>query len=212
MKGHAMKRMKRRDVLHAGAALAALPLLPRAARAAEESPPKAACERVIAKVGGNHGHVFQVSAADVKAAVDRTYDLTGAAGHPHTVTLSADDFRRLGAGEVLRRTSSRDGGHQHRLLVKCAPRVDPPESVNVCQIEIGGKDDHEFAITAADMTAKAERAYDIQGVAVHTHTVRISAEGFERLARGEALTVTASPGDGHTHVVFVRYPVKGKGP
>lgn len=202
--------MKRRSVLQAGAALAALPLLPRSAWAGEASLPAPACERVIAKVGGNHGHVFQVSVADVKAGVDKTYDLTGTAGHPHAITLTADDHKRLGAGEVLRRTSSRDGGHQHRLLVKGAPLVDPPESVNVCAIEIGGKDDHEFVITAADMTAKSAKAYDIQGVAVHTHTVRIPAEGFEKLERGETLTLTASPGDGHTHVAFVRYPAKGK--
>ena len=38
----------------------------------------------------------------------------------------------------------------------------------------------------------------------------VFAVGFEKLLRGEALTLTSSPGDGHTHLAFVRYPAKGK--
>jgi hypothetical protein len=167
---------------------------------------------VVAKVGSNHGHVFQVTLADVNAGVPRTYDLTGSAGHGHSVTLDADVFARLRTGEVVRMPSTRDG-HLHRLLVKLAPAVDPPELANVCEIKIGGKDDHELAVTASDMAARADRSYDIQGVAPHNHTVRLAASDFERLAKGERLAVNssmASPGEDHYHVVFIRYP--GDGP
>ncbi len=171
-------------------------------------PPKAPFERVVARVGQNHGHVFLVTLADVNAGVAKTYDLTGTAGHGHAVTLEPDLLARLRAGEVVRLPSSRDG-HLHRLLVKLAPAVDPPEAVNVCEITIGGKDDHELIVTAADMAAKAERTYDIQGVAGHTHKVRIAADDFQRLGRGERITLSSSaaePGEDHGHVLYVRYP------
>ncbi len=162
--------------------------------------------RVVTRVGRNHGHLLQVSLDEVKAGVEKTYDLAGTAGHSHAVTLTADDFKRLGAGEILRMACSRDGGHAHRLYVRCAPAVDPPESVNVCAVEIGGKDDHEMIINAADMAAKADRTYDVQGVAGHTHAVQVTSADFQSLARGEQVVLKTSPGDGHFHFVYVRYP------
>src|SRR5690348_1155420 len=119
--------MKRRSFLGIGAALATTPLLPRAAEAcggshaaaaaATPAPASkaAACgERIVARVGTNHGHVFQVSAADVAAGVEKTYDLTGSAGHAHSVKLGPDHFTRLRAGESVRVSSTREG-HLHRL-------------------------------------------------------------------------------------------------
>lgn len=193
--------MKRRTLLLGAAAFAGS----RGARAD-------ACPRVVTKIGQNHGHVLEVKPADVLAGVEKTYDLAGSAGHAHAVTLTADDFKRIRAGEILRKPSTRDG-HQHRLYVRCAPAVDPPEAASVCTVEIGGKDDHELVITAADMTARADRTYDIQGVAAHTHAVRLSTADFDKLHRGEQVHVTtspASPGEDHTHVVFVRYPGKSR--
>jgi hypothetical protein len=166
--------------------------------------------RVVARVGQNHGHVLEVKPGDVAAGVEKTFDLTGSASHAHAVTITAGEWQRLGAGEILRKQSTRDG-HAHRLYVRCAPAVDPPEAVSVCAVEIGGKDDHELVINAADMAAKAERAYDIQGIANHTHAVRLTAADFERLLRGEQIntrTGPAQPGEDHSHVVFVRYPKK----
>ena len=164
-------------------------------------------------MGTNHGHVFQVSLADVKAGVSKTYDLTGTAGHAHSATLDAAVFTRLLAGEIVRMPSSRDG-HLHRLLVKLAPAVDPPEAVNVCDTKIGGKDDHELIVNAADMAARADRTYDIQGVAGHTHTVTITAADFERLHQGEQVVIASSkaqPGEDHGHFAFIRYPQAKRG-
>jgi hypothetical protein len=166
--------------------------------------------RVVARVGQNHGHVFEVKPGDVAAGVEKTFDLTGGASHAHAVTITASEWQRLGAGEILRKQSTRDG-HAHRLYVRCAPAVDPPEMVSVCAVEIGGKDDHDLLINAADLAAKAERTYDIQGIANHTHAVRLTAADFERLLRGEQIntrTGPAQPGEDHSHVVFVRYPKK----
>jgi hypothetical protein len=197
--------MRRRRFLEAGASLAALSFVSRIALGDE---PKIACERVVARVGTNHGHTFVVPAADAKAGGDKTYDLTGTANHGHSVTISSDDWKRINKGEIVRMPCSKEGGHLHRLLIKCAPLVDPPELANVCQIEIGGKDDHEMSVTAADIAAKAERVFDIQGIAPHAHSIKITSADFERLIKGEQLVITSTAGDGHTHVVFVKYPKK----
>jgi hypothetical protein len=203
-----MKReMRRRRALQAGLALAASPLARTAsADPPTPAPPKKGLERVVTRVGQNHGHVFQVTMADVTAGVAKTYDLTGTSGHAHAVTLEPAVFERLKAGEIVRLPSTRTG-HLHRLLVRLAPAVDPPEAANVCTVQIAGKDDHELIITAADVQTHADKSYDIQGVAAHTHTLRIAGADFERLARGEQLAISssyASPGEDHFHVVFIR--------
>jgi hypothetical protein len=40
--------------------------------------------------------------------------------------------------------------------------------------------------------------------------VKITAADFDKLVRGEQLNVTSGPGDGHSHVIFLRYPLKTK--
>lgn len=183
---------------------------PTPAPAVQTAPAAPDWGRVVTRVGRNHGHVLTVSLDDVKAGVEKTYDLAGTAGHGHAVKLAPEDFKRLHAGEIVRMPSSRDGGHAHRVYVRCAPAVDPPEAISVCAVEIGGKDDHELIINAADMAAKADRTYDIQGVAGHTHAVQVAADDFTRLAKGEEVVLKTSPGDGHFHFVYVRYPARPK--
>jgi hypothetical protein len=200
--------MRRRRVLEIAASLAAAELLPGAPLRPRPARADPACERVVARVGQNHGHVFTVPVADASAGVEKTYDLRGAANHPHTVAIGADDWKRLRAGEILRMPSSRDGGHLHRLYVRCAPAVDPPDAINVCEITIGGKDDHEFVINAADFAKKADRSYEIQGISTHSHSVTVTAADFARLARGEEVTLSSSPNEAHTHRVYIRYPKK----
>jgi hypothetical protein len=199
--------MNRRKALGAVAALATLPLVECAARADDVK-----VERVVSKVAKNHGHALVVSPADVKAGVARTYDLTGTSGHLHEVTLTADDFKKLAAGEPVRMPSTRfDGrGHRHRVLLRAAPAVDPPGSAAVCEVIFSGQDDHELVVTAGDIAARADKTYDIQGIADHVHTLTIAAADFEKLAAGTEVKVRTTVGsdDGHTHLVFVRHPQK----
>jgi hypothetical protein len=95
-------------------------------------------------------------------------------------------------------------------MVRCAPPVDPPEWVNVCKFSSSGKDEHEIVITAADMDAKVEKTYDIQGLAGHTHEVTLSTADFEKLLKGGPVThrTTRDPDDAHLHTVTIEYPVK----
>lgn len=71
-------------------------------------------------IGSNHGHTLTVSQADIKAGVDKTYDITGSSSHPHTVTLTAADFATLAAGQTVDKTSSTDSAHSHSVTVACA--------------------------------------------------------------------------------------------
>lgn len=174
--------------------------------------PKVAYTRVIARIGKNHNHELTVPFAEVETAAEKTFTMTTVAGHLHKVTLSADEMKSMLAGKVVRTKSSLDKGHQHRVVVKCAPAVDPPEWIASCRVEFSGKDEHELIVPMADREAKSEKVYDIQGTAGHTHAVTITAEGFEKLAKKEALSLKASrePEDQHTHVVVVYPDLKKK--
>ncbi|MFT3776167.1 MAG: hypothetical protein QM820_63295 [Minicystis sp.] len=197
--------MNRRKLLQVCAAIATSSL---ASRGAHAGPVKV--ERVIGKVGRNHGHALVVSPADVMAAVTKTYDIAGTSGHSHEVTITADDFKKLQAGEILRMPATRyEGrGHLHRVLVKTAPAVDPPEALSVVEVTFSGKDDHELVISAPDMAAKVEKTFDMQGIAPHAHAVKLTPADFEKLLAGKDLTLHSTIGDDHTHAVYIKYPTK----
>ena len=111
---------------------------------------------------------------------------------------------------MLRTKSTTDRGHAHRVVVRCAPPVDPPEWVNVCKFSSSGRDEHEIVITAADVAGKAEKTYDIQGLAGHTHAVTLSPADFQKLVAGGPVTLhsTRDPDDAHLHTVSIEYPAK----
>jgi hypothetical protein len=193
-----------RNALHIVAAVAAFLLVARRVEAADK------VERVIAKVARNHGHVLAVTPADVMAAAKKTYDIDGTSRHSHEITLTADDFKKLQAGEVLRMPSTRyqGQGHLHRVLVKTAPAIDPPESIPVVDVSISGKDDRELVISAPDMAAKVDKTFDMQGPAPHGHTLTVTSADFEKLHAGKEILLRSSFGDDHTHAVVLRYPTK----
>lgn len=70
-------------------------------------------------ISGNHGHVLMVSKADVVAGVSKTYDITGTAGHTHTVTISAALFTMLQNNMTVMTISMMDD-HTHNITVMCA--------------------------------------------------------------------------------------------
>jgi len=74
------------------------------------------------QISGNHGHVLMVTAADVTAAADKTYDITGTSAHSHSVTVTAANFGMLASnpsGSVMV-TSTSGGGHTHQITILCA--------------------------------------------------------------------------------------------
>ena len=72
-------------------------------------------------IGTNHGHSMTISAADVTAGAEKTYDLQGSSQHPHTVTITVADFTMLQADTMVIKTSSNDNGHTHSVTVRCSP-------------------------------------------------------------------------------------------
>ncbi len=71
-------------------------------------------------IGSNHGHTLMVSADDVAAMADKTYDITGSSMHSHMVTITAAQFGMLAAGDSLTVTSTSGGAHTHDVTVICA--------------------------------------------------------------------------------------------
>ncbi len=78
------------------------------------------CGMVNSTIGSNHGHVLTVPLADVTAAADRTYDITGAGGHAHNVTVTAAQFGMLQAGMTVTTNSTIGAAHGHMVTVTCA--------------------------------------------------------------------------------------------
>ena len=104
----------------AGAALAAC------GGGGEDKPadaPAGACTasnaNVVIETNHVHGlHVLVVSKEDVTAAVDKTYDIMGAATHTHMVTITAADFATVKTTPIMV-TSTDGGGHTHVVMVSC---------------------------------------------------------------------------------------------
>ena len=68
-------------------------------------------------IASNHGHVANVTMADVTAAADKTYDIQGSAGHTHSVTVTAADFATLTNTGSVTITSTTAVGHSHAVTI-----------------------------------------------------------------------------------------------
>lgn len=201
--------MERRVILKASVMLVVTAAFPREARACDGRDAMAeSCDRLMARIGRNHGHAFPIGVPDVLAGVEKSYDISGSSGHRHLVTVTANEFAAVRRGERVRLASTKEGGHIHRLMLECVPLVDPPSRVNVCDIQVGGKDEHEFIITAADMKAKTEKTYDIHGLANHAHAVTFAPADFRDLENGKQVSIQSTVTDGHSHFVYVKYSRK----
>jgi hypothetical protein len=71
-------------------------------------------------ISANHGHVMTVTNTEVNADATKPYDIQGAAGHTHTVTLAKTDFDslKLNQGVSVQSTAAPDG-HSHTITVNC---------------------------------------------------------------------------------------------
>jgi len=159
------------------------------------------------RVSQNHGHVFAVTIAEIDAAADKTYDISGKSGHKHEVVISKAQFLELQQAKIVRLASTRAGGHLHRIYARVRSEPLPDDEVNVAEVFIGGKDDHELVIPQSHLDAGTDRTYDIQANSPHTHRITVKAFDFARIKKGDKLTITTSKGaeDNHTHVVFLSY-------
>lgn len=82
--------------------------------------PAGSCTTPSATIGANHGHTMTVTKAEVTAGVAKSYDITGAGGHAHTVMVSVANFASLAIGGTVTITSSSGNAHTHDVVVMCA--------------------------------------------------------------------------------------------
>ncbi len=83
-------------------------------------PPAQSCGATGAAIAGNHGHALSIARADLDSTVNRTYDITGTANHPHSVTFTPVQLQALRAGQSVTVTSSTDAAHEHAVTASCA--------------------------------------------------------------------------------------------
>lgn len=69
----------------------------------------------IGTVAGNHGHSAVITSAQLMAGNAIQLSITGAADHPHTVTLSAAEVTQIGARQRVSKESSSDASHSHTV-------------------------------------------------------------------------------------------------
>ena len=71
-------------------------------------------------IAANHGHTLTVSADDVNAGVEKTYDIQGGSAHAHQVTVTVADFAELQQNRSVTATSTSGSGHTHNVTINCA--------------------------------------------------------------------------------------------
>ena len=69
---------------------------------------------------GNHGHTLVISAADLEAGANKTYNIQGTSPHDHEVILTAAHFTSLKNGSSVSVTSTSTAGHDHPITITCA--------------------------------------------------------------------------------------------
>ena len=80
------------------------------------------------EIGRNHGHelvlgtledlVLLMREANANASGTVALDMQGTSGHPHTLTLSVDDFMTILVDGTLTTQSSVDAGHPHAVRIE----------------------------------------------------------------------------------------------
>jgi hypothetical protein len=66
-------------------------------------------------ISANHGHIANVSGAQITTGNEVTLDIHGQADHPHTVVISAADFQTLKNRQPVSKTSTTDSFHSHTV-------------------------------------------------------------------------------------------------
>ena len=74
-----------------------------------------------------------------------------------------------------------------------------PPAGSGCGATISDNHGHVLAIATADLDSTADKSYDIQGSAGHTHGVTFTAAQLAQLKAGTTVSVTSSMAEGHDH-------------
>ncbi len=74
---------------------------------------------------------------------------------------------------------------------------------NGTRTSIGTNHGHSLTVSKEDVNAGSQKVYSIQGSSGHDHAVTLTAANFAALKNNNAISVTSTAGDGHTHSVTV---------
>jgi hypothetical protein len=96
------------------------------------------------------------------------------------------------------------------LLVGCSSGDDGGDdgggkdcAANGTTVTIGGNHGHVLVVAKADVSATADKTYDITGTASHSHNVTVTAALFTTLKANTGVMVTSTTGGGHTHDISI---------
>ena len=84
-----------------------------------------------------------------------------------------------------------------------APAPAPAPGAAGCSDMIAANHGHTLVIATADLDSATEKAYNIQGAAVHNHTVTLSVAQLRALKAGTTDNVTSSTTAAHEHAVTI---------
>jgi len=77
----------------------------------------------------------------------------------------------------------------------------PSPPASGCTATIAGNHGHVLAIPRTDLDATVDKTYDIQGSAVHTHSVTFTPVQLAQLKAGGTVSVTTSFTIDHSHAI-----------
>ena len=116
--------MTRKDFLEIAGSSTVLLFLQACGGGGSDSPAPApqgqSCGSTGSAIAGNHGHALTIARADLDSTVNMTYDITGSAGHPHSVTFTPAQLQALKAGQNVQVTSTNNAAHDHVVTANCA--------------------------------------------------------------------------------------------
>jgi hypothetical protein len=78
------------------------------------------CPGMAITIGSNHGHTLTIPDADLASTTTKVYQMGGPSDHPHSVTITPQQFAILRTDGYLSVQSSTDDGHPHSVIIRCA--------------------------------------------------------------------------------------------
>lgn len=79
----------------------------------------------------------------------------------------------------------------------------PPPASTCGASSITGNHGHALTIQKSDLDSTTDKAYNIQGMATHNHTITLTPAQLAQLKAGRMVTVTSSVTSAHAHDVTV---------
>ncbi|MDH4060372.1 MAG: hypothetical protein OEU94_06125 [Aquincola sp.] len=84
------------------------------------------------------------------------------------------------------------------------PAPPPAPAGGACGVSISDNHGHVLTVLLTDLDSPADKTYDIQGTAAHTHSVTFTVAELAMLKAGQVVTKSSSVTLGHDHSIAER--------